>query len=196
AHLKTCPFQHVQCTRSSCSELVRRRDLSDHLTNKCKHREVKCKYCQKDTTLAQLQTHKANECPYSLIASPKTCGAHVHKPELSALEFHLKSHLQTILRGDRQQSTLALNMTIRPSACGAVHVPALQLHRSLCRPDTGARFDVVHAGQLYSHRRPAPGRPVSGLSNRLFSDHPEDIRHVRLKPAGTTEQIQRTVAHC
>ncbi|XP_072346186.1 TNF receptor-associated factor 3-like [Scyliorhinus torazame] len=82
AHLKTCPFQHVQCTRSSCSELVRRRDLSDHLTNKCKHREVKCKYCQKDTTLAQLQTHKANECPYSLIASPKTCGAHVHKPEL------------------------------------------------------------------------------------------------------------------
>ncbi|XP_038642144.1 TNF receptor-associated factor 3-like isoform X2 [Scyliorhinus canicula] len=82
AHLKTCPFQQVQCTRSGCSEFVRQRDLGDHLTNKCKHREVKCKYCQKETTLAQLQTHETSECPYSLRASPKNCGAHVHRPEI------------------------------------------------------------------------------------------------------------------
>ncbi|XP_067830967.1 TNF receptor-associated factor 3-like isoform X2 [Heptranchias perlo] len=63
-HLNDCPFQQVQCSRSGCSELVLRQDLSDHLMYKCKYREVKCKYCQKETTLAELKLKgHMSECP-------------------------------------------------------------------------------------------------------------------------------------
>ncbi|XP_067875078.1 TNF receptor-associated factor 3-like isoform X2 [Heterodontus francisci] len=83
-HLKACPFQQVQCPRASCSELVLQRDLSDHLMHKCKHRETKCKYCQKETTLAELKTHEDFECPSALMPCPKTCGAHVHRAQLKS----------------------------------------------------------------------------------------------------------------
>ncbi|XP_078097875.1 TNF receptor-associated factor 3-like isoform X2 [Mustelus asterias] len=81
AHLKSCPFQQVQCSRSGCSERVRRRDLSDHLTHECRLREVVCKYCHKETTLADLKAHEDNECPSSVTARPKNHGVRIHRPE-------------------------------------------------------------------------------------------------------------------
>ncbi|XP_043536609.1 TNF receptor-associated factor 3-like [Chiloscyllium plagiosum] len=80
AHLNSCPFQTIQCSR--CPEMVQRQELSDHLMFKCKHKAVQCRHCQKEMTVAELKAHEESECLSSLVASPKPCGARGHRTEL------------------------------------------------------------------------------------------------------------------
>ncbi|XP_072405507.1 TNF receptor-associated factor 3-like [Chiloscyllium punctatum] len=80
AHLNSCPFQTIQCSR--CPEMVQRQELSDHLMFKCKRQAAQCRHCQKEMTVAELKAHEESECLSSLVASPKPCGARGHRTEL------------------------------------------------------------------------------------------------------------------
>ncbi|XP_055519542.1 TNF receptor-associated factor 3-like [Leucoraja erinacea] len=82
-HLKTCSFQRVPCSRPGCSELLLQQDLRDHLNLNCRQREVKCQYCQIETTVAELKKHETSECRTSLISCPKYCGKQLHRAELT-----------------------------------------------------------------------------------------------------------------
>ncbi|XP_032870253.1 TNF receptor-associated factor 5-like [Amblyraja radiata] len=81
-HLKTCSFQRVPCSRPGCSELLLQQDLRDHLNLNCRQREVKCEYCQIETTVAELKKHETSECLSSLITCPKYCGKQLHRAEV------------------------------------------------------------------------------------------------------------------
>jgi hypothetical protein len=54
-HLNVCPFFEVPCPLGKCKERVMRKDISDHLGFKCKHRESSCEYCKHKMPLSELQ---------------------------------------------------------------------------------------------------------------------------------------------
>uniref|UniRef100_A0A8C5BG31 TNF receptor-associated factor n=1 Tax=Gadus morhua TaxID=8049 RepID=A0A8C5BG31_GADMO len=78
-HLNVCPFFEVPCPLGKCKERVMRKDISDHLGFKCKHRESSCEYCKHKMPLSELQKHKETVCPAFPVACPNNCS---HSPLL------------------------------------------------------------------------------------------------------------------
>ncbi|XP_056445897.1 TNF receptor-associated factor 3 [Gadus chalcogrammus] len=87
-HLNVCPFFEVPCPLGKCKERVMRKDISDHLGFKCKHRESSCEYCKHKMPLSELQKHKETVCPAFPVACPNNCS---HSP---LLRNKLSSHQQ------------------------------------------------------------------------------------------------------
>ncbi|KAK0149123.1 TNF receptor-associated factor 3 [Merluccius polli] len=87
-HLIVCPYVEVPCPLGKCKERVMRKDISDHLSFKCKHRESSCEYCKHKMPLSELQKHKETVCPAFPVACPNHCS---HSP---LLRNKLSSHQQ------------------------------------------------------------------------------------------------------
>lgn len=87
-HLNVCPFFEVPCPLGKCKERVMRKDISDHLSFKCKHRESSCEYCKHKMPLSEMQKHKETVCPAFPVACPNHCS---HSP---LLRNKLSSHQQ------------------------------------------------------------------------------------------------------
>lgn len=57
-HLNVCPFFEVPCPLGKCKERMMRKEIPDHLSWKCKHRETSCEFCMTKMPLTDLQvTH-------------------------------------------------------------------------------------------------------------------------------------------
>ncbi|XP_034721426.1 TNF receptor-associated factor 3-like [Etheostoma cragini] len=54
-HLNVCPFYEVPCPLGKCKERMMRKDIPDHLSWKCKHRETSCEFCKTKMPLTDLQ---------------------------------------------------------------------------------------------------------------------------------------------
>ncbi|XP_056151564.1 TNF receptor-associated factor 3 [Lampris incognitus] len=72
-HLNVCPYFEVPCPFGKCKEKVMRKDIPDHLSWKCKHRESSCEYCKQKMPLSELQNHKDTVCPAFPMACPNHC---------------------------------------------------------------------------------------------------------------------------
>ncbi|XP_072545908.1 TNF receptor-associated factor 3 [Salminus brasiliensis] len=85
-HLNVCEYFEVPCPLGKCKEKIMRKDMAEHLSRKCKHRETTCEFCKHKMTLTELQKHKETVCP----AYPVTCPNHCSFS--SILRSELSSH--------------------------------------------------------------------------------------------------------
>lgn len=72
-HLVICPYFEVPCPLGKCKEKMMRKDMPEHLSRKCKHREVTCEFCSLKMALTELQKHKETVCPAFPVACPNHC---------------------------------------------------------------------------------------------------------------------------
>ncbi|XP_031551072.1 TNF receptor-associated factor family protein DDB_G0277243-like [Actinia tenebrosa] len=71
-HRETCPFQQVQCPNVNCNSKLQRRELANH-EKVCWFKKVLCEECQLGMVLHQVEKHKADDCPETLILCPNEC---------------------------------------------------------------------------------------------------------------------------
>ncbi|XP_055027783.2 TNF receptor-associated factor 3 isoform X2 [Misgurnus anguillicaudatus] len=63
-HLEVCPYFEVPCPLGKCKEKMMRKDMPEHLSRKCKHREITCEFCNHKMALTELQlSSHQNDCP-------------------------------------------------------------------------------------------------------------------------------------
>uniref|UniRef100_A0A8D0AAY9 TNF receptor-associated factor n=1 Tax=Sander lucioperca TaxID=283035 RepID=A0A8D0AAY9_SANLU len=72
-HLNVCAFYEVPCPLGKCKERMMRKDIPDHLSWKCKHRESSCDFCKTKMPLTDLQKHKETVCPAFPVSCPNLC---------------------------------------------------------------------------------------------------------------------------
>ncbi|KAK5873224.1 hypothetical protein PBY51_018287 [Eleginops maclovinus] len=72
-HLTVCLFFEVPCPLGQCKERMMRKEIPDHLSWKCKHRETSCEFCSTKMPLTELQKHKETVCPAFLVPCPNLC---------------------------------------------------------------------------------------------------------------------------
>lgn len=53
-----CPFFEVPCPLGKCKERMMRKEIPDHLSWKCKHRETTCEFCSTKMPLTDLQVSR------------------------------------------------------------------------------------------------------------------------------------------
>lgn len=62
-----------------------RKDMPEHLSRKCKHREITCEFCSHKMALTELQKHKETVCPAFPVACPNHCSfSSILRSELSS----------------------------------------------------------------------------------------------------------------
>ncbi|TRY59652.1 hypothetical protein DNTS_027395 [Danionella cerebrum] len=63
-HLVVCPYFEVPCPLGKCKEKMMRKDMPEHLSRKCKHREITCEFCNHKMALneSELSSHQ-HDCP-------------------------------------------------------------------------------------------------------------------------------------
>ncbi|XP_059376467.1 TNF receptor-associated factor 3-like [Carassius carassius] len=84
-HLEVCPYFEVPCPLGKCKEKMMRKDMSEHLSRKCKHREITCEFCNHKMALTELQKHKDTVCPAFPVACPNHCSfSSILRSELSS----------------------------------------------------------------------------------------------------------------
>uniref|UniRef100_A0A8C7G395 TNF receptor-associated factor n=1 Tax=Oncorhynchus kisutch TaxID=8019 RepID=A0A8C7G395_ONCKI len=72
-HLNVCPYFEVPCPLGKCKEKMMRKDIPEHLSWKCKHRETTCEFCMQKMAMTELQKHKDTVCPSFPVACPNHC---------------------------------------------------------------------------------------------------------------------------
>ncbi|KAJ8333337.1 hypothetical protein SKAU_G00422330 [Synaphobranchus kaupii] len=72
-HLTVCPYFEVPCPLGKCKERMMRKDMPDHLSWKCRHREATCEFCKHKMAQTDLQKHKETVCPAFPVACPNSC---------------------------------------------------------------------------------------------------------------------------
>ncbi|KAJ8289421.1 hypothetical protein GJAV_G00001110 [Gymnothorax javanicus] len=72
-HLTVCLYFEVPCPLGKCKERMMRKDMPDHLSHKCRHREATCEFCQHKMAQTELQKHKETVCPAFPVACPNNC---------------------------------------------------------------------------------------------------------------------------
>ncbi|XP_048047439.1 TNF receptor-associated factor 3 isoform X1 [Megalobrama amblycephala] len=84
-HLEVCPYFEVPCPLGKCKEKMMRKDMPEHLSRKCKHREITCEFCNHKMALTELQKHKETVCPAFPVACPNHCSfSSILRSELSS----------------------------------------------------------------------------------------------------------------
>jgi hypothetical protein len=71
-HRETCPFQQVQCPHAGCITMMQRKAIGDH-ENTCKFKMVECEECKCVLIRHELEKHKENDCPETLVPCPNKC---------------------------------------------------------------------------------------------------------------------------
>ncbi|MBN3302862.1 TRAF3 factor, partial [Amia calva] len=72
-HLNVCPYFEVPCPHNKCKDKMMRKDISEHLSRKCKYRESTCEFCKRKMSLTEIQKHKETVCPAYPVACPNKC---------------------------------------------------------------------------------------------------------------------------
>ncbi|KAG7465888.1 hypothetical protein MATL_G00158520 [Megalops atlanticus] len=85
-HLNVCPYFEVPCPLGKCKERMMRKDMPEHLSWKCKHRETTCEFCKRKMAQTELQQHKETVCPAFPVVCPNNC------TYSSILRSELQSH--------------------------------------------------------------------------------------------------------
>ena len=83
-----CQFITVKCPVSTnCGAKLFRKSLEDHVTNICDYRQVKCKYCDYQSTYVAITTSHNNVCLKYPVPCPNNCSPQMHPRSL--LDSHL-----------------------------------------------------------------------------------------------------------
>uniref|UniRef100_A0A3Q4H2P9 TNF receptor-associated factor n=1 Tax=Neolamprologus brichardi TaxID=32507 RepID=A0A3Q4H2P9_NEOBR len=83
-HLKSCQYEQVQCTNTSCIAVLQRRHLQEHLTNICPYRREPCPHCRQLFQLSLIQDHVQSLCPDVKVDCPEGCSQKVPRHKLTS----------------------------------------------------------------------------------------------------------------
>nr|XP_046233053.1 TNF receptor-associated factor 5 [Scatophagus argus] len=82
-HLRSCPYEQLQCCNPGCRAVLQRRYLQDHLTNTCPQRTEPCPLCQQPQRLGLIQDHVQTSCPEVELDCPNSCSQKVPRHKLT-----------------------------------------------------------------------------------------------------------------
>ncbi|XP_051238121.1 TNF receptor-associated factor 5 [Dicentrarchus labrax] len=82
-HLRSCPYEQLQCCNSGCRAALQRRYLQEHQTDTCPHRTEPCPHCQQLHRLSLIQDHVQSSCPEVEVDCPNGCSQKVPRHKLS-----------------------------------------------------------------------------------------------------------------
>jgi hypothetical protein len=71
-HEETCPFHLVPCPRTNCIIKMQRREIKQHEAT-CKYNIDSCVECGCVLIRHEIEKHKKNDCPETLIPCPYKC---------------------------------------------------------------------------------------------------------------------------
>lgn len=69
-HLNVCPYFEVPCPLGKCKEKMMRKDISEHLSWKCKHRETTCEFCMHKMAMTELQVTRTTTWVGPVLTEP------------------------------------------------------------------------------------------------------------------------------
>ncbi|XP_042630502.1 TNF receptor-associated factor 3-like isoform X2 [Cyprinus carpio] len=88
-HLEVCPYFEVPCPLGKCKEKMMRKDMSEHLSRKCKHREITCEFCNHKMALTELQLSiHQHDCPKAQV----TCSFIRYGCSFKGLNQEMREH--------------------------------------------------------------------------------------------------------
>ncbi|KAL7867420.1 hypothetical protein AOLI_G00152340 [Acnodon oligacanthus] len=84
-HLKACQHEALQCSNPGCTDILLRKNLTDHQRSLCPFRTEFCRYCRKPYPVTQLMDHEKASCPEAEVQCPSKCS---HKVKRHKLKDH------------------------------------------------------------------------------------------------------------
>ncbi|XP_016123551.1 TNF receptor-associated factor 3-like isoform X2 [Sinocyclocheilus grahami] len=88
-HLEVCPYFEVPCPLGKCKEKMIRKDMSEHLSHKCKHREITCEFCNHKMAFTELQLSiHQHDCPKAQV----TCSFIRYGCSFKGLNQEMREH--------------------------------------------------------------------------------------------------------
>ncbi|XP_017539256.1 TNF receptor-associated factor 5 isoform X2 [Pygocentrus nattereri] len=72
-HLKACQHEALQCSNPGCTDILLRKNLTDHQRSLCSFRTEYCRYCKKPYPVTQLPDHEKTSCPEAEVQCPNKC---------------------------------------------------------------------------------------------------------------------------
>ena len=111
SHINQCSYTTIECS-NNCGDSLLRKDLADHLNNKCVMRLSVCIYCQKqDRHFIIVSLQHQQRCPDFPIGCPKSCsgGDQVKRRDLHA--HSLVCPLESVVCPDCQAEMLREQLT-------------------------------------------------------------------------------------
>ena len=84
-HLEKCGFEEVECSEK-CGEKMLQKELQDHQSNQCSHRQVNCQYCQSKGMYKDISSMQhIQKCPSYPLPCRKNCGQkEIKRKDISA----------------------------------------------------------------------------------------------------------------
>lgn len=94
SHLDVCRYDAVSCP-NSCSALLSRMCVHDHLEYTCPRRRVLCEFCGNEFSGEQMEQNHSGNCLYETVWCENKCGARLERRYLSN---HMKNecHKRTV----------------------------------------------------------------------------------------------------
>ena len=87
SHVQKCVNFRVSCDLN-CGNIIKRKDINDHVRNKCIYRVVSCQYCNENMRFHLLQLHHAS-CPSYPLKCHNMCGREISRSLM-------KNHISTL----------------------------------------------------------------------------------------------------
>ena len=158
AHLESdrgCDYSEVDC-QNKCSQRLKRKDVTAHLTQQCPLRKCKCQYCGKEDTYQTITEEHYVKCPSYPLDCLNKCGARgiqqaemdQHRSEcpLEAVECPFKEAgcKPALVRREFERHMSASNQQHLLLVMTALH--ALKQQSREARDETRAQFCVVKKG--------------------------------------------------
>ncbi|KAI4872813.1 hypothetical protein NFI96_016143 [Prochilodus magdalenae] len=81
-HLKTCQYEALQCSNPGCTDILLRKNLTDHQRSLCPFRTEFCRHCKKLYPATQLPDHEKTSCPEAEVQCPNKCPHMVKRHKL------------------------------------------------------------------------------------------------------------------
>ncbi|XP_026119277.1 TNF receptor-associated factor 3-like isoform X2 [Carassius auratus] len=107
-HLEVCPYFEVPCPLGKCKEKMMRKDMSEHLSRKCKHREITCEFCNHKMPLTDLQLSiHQHDCPKAQV----TCSFIRYGCSFKGLNQEMREH-ESSFASEHLRMMVARNTTL------------------------------------------------------------------------------------
>ncbi|XP_051942102.1 TNF receptor-associated factor 3 [Hippocampus zosterae] len=173
-HANVCPFFEVPCPLGKCKERMMRKDIPDHLSWKCKHRESTCDFCLTKMALTDLQlaSHQ-HECPKAQVSCPFQRYGCTYR----ALSPEVRQH-EAASAGDHLRMMMLKNVSLESKV---EEVKAELLDKCKAVPVVSSRLCEAekHNGELRDKHRHLEQKVAS--MQKVMSAHSEKLLEVELE---------------
>ncbi|XP_057199153.1 TNF receptor-associated factor 5 isoform X4 [Triplophysa rosa] len=85
-HLKACPYEHLKCSNSGCTDVLLRKNLLEHQRNVCSLRLEPCEHCGQSYPVSKLLDHQKTSCPEVEVQCSNKCPQMIKRHKMEQLQ--------------------------------------------------------------------------------------------------------------